>query len=126
MLSFRFKTILGVSRTQQLIRTQSGSTKRSILDPEQVVEILDKHIIGQSSAKKAVAIALRNRYRRRQLDVELQKEVMPANILMKGTSILFPRMPYFRDTWHVTIQGQLDVERQRLLAELPPLLMHHS
>ena len=53
-------------------------------DPELIVEALDKHIIGQSDAKRAVAIAFRNRYRRRRLPEELQKEIMPANILMKG------------------------------------------
>lgn len=53
-------------------------------DPELIVEALDKHIIGQSDAKRAVAIAFRNRYRRRRLPEDLQKEIMPANILMKG------------------------------------------
>jgi ATP-dependent HslUV protease ATP-binding subunit HslU len=54
------------------------------LTPKQIVEELDKHIIGQQDAKKAVAIALRNRWRRKQLDKALQQEVTPKNILMIG------------------------------------------
>lgn len=52
--------------------------------PKEIVSELDKYIIGQESAKKAVAIALRNRWRRRQLTIEQQKEIMPKNILMIG------------------------------------------
>ncbi|MBL1456649.1 MAG: ATP-dependent protease ATPase subunit HslU [Methylophaga sp.] len=54
------------------------------LTPKQIVHELDKHIIGQHEAKKAVAIALRNRWRRQQLDATLQQEVTPKNILMIG------------------------------------------
>jgi len=54
------------------------------LTPKQIVEELDKHIIGQTAAKKAVAIALRNRWRRKQLNAELQHEITPKNILMIG------------------------------------------
>jgi len=52
--------------------------------PQQIVQELDKHIIGQSAAKRAVAIALRNRWRRSQLSDELRSEVTPKNILMIG------------------------------------------
>lgn len=52
--------------------------------PREIVSELDRHIIGQSDAKKAVAIALRNRWRRRQLDPKLRDEVVPKNILMIG------------------------------------------
>jgi len=52
--------------------------------PKEIVHELDKHIIGQHEAKKAVAIALRNRWRRQQLDSNLQQEVTPKNILMIG------------------------------------------
>ncbi len=52
--------------------------------PREIVSELDRHIIGQSDAKRAVAIALRNRWRRSQLDAELQEEVYPKNILMIG------------------------------------------
>ncbi|PHS24190.1 MAG: HslU--HslV peptidase ATPase subunit [Methylophaga sp.] len=54
------------------------------LTPKQIVEELDKHIVGQQAAKKAVAIALRNRWRRKQLSAELQHEITPKNILMIG------------------------------------------
>lgn len=54
------------------------------LTPKQIVQELDKHIIGQQAAKKAVAIALRNRWRRKQLSNELQHEITPKNILMIG------------------------------------------
>ena len=54
------------------------------LSPRQIVNKLDKYIIGQDEAKKAVAIALRNRYRRAQLPVEIREEITPKNILMKG------------------------------------------
>lgn len=52
--------------------------------PREIVSELDRHIIGQTSAKKAVAIALRNRWRRQQLDPILQEEIYPKNILMIG------------------------------------------
>ncbi len=54
------------------------------LSPKQIVHELNKHIIGQDEAKKAVAIALRNRYRRSMLSPELQEEITPKNIIMKG------------------------------------------
>ncbi|MCB1558154.1 MAG: ATP-dependent protease ATPase subunit HslU [Alphaproteobacteria bacterium] len=52
--------------------------------PREIVSELDRHIIGQNSAKKAVAIALRNRWRRQQLEPSLQEEIYPKNILMIG------------------------------------------
>jgi ATP-dependent HslUV protease ATP-binding subunit HslU len=54
------------------------------LRPSQVVKELDRHIVGQADAKRAVAIALRNRWRRRQLTPDLKKEVTPRNVLMIG------------------------------------------
>ena len=54
------------------------------LSPKQIVNQLDKYIIGQDEAKKAVAIALRNRYRRAQLPAEIREEITPKNIIMKG------------------------------------------
>ncbi|MEJ6475758.1 HslU--HslV peptidase ATPase subunit [Pseudoalteromonas piscicida] len=54
------------------------------MTPREIVHELDQHIIGQDKAKKAVAIALRNRWRRMQLDEELRAEVTPKNILMIG------------------------------------------
>lgn len=55
-----------------------------VLTPQQIVIELDKHIIGQKAAKRSVAIALRNRYRRMQVPLELRQEITPKNILMIG------------------------------------------
>src|SRR5574341_1978477 len=52
--------------------------------PREIVSELDRHIIGQRDAKRAVAIALRNRWRRQQLTGEMREEVLPKNILMIG------------------------------------------
>ena len=54
------------------------------LTPKQVVRELDRYIIGQDEAKRAVAVALRNRYRRAQLPEEIRDEIVPKNILMVG------------------------------------------
>ena len=54
------------------------------LTPREIVQELDKYIVGQDNAKRAVAIALRNRWRRQQLPPELRDEVAPKNIIMIG------------------------------------------
>ena len=54
------------------------------LTPREIVGRLDRFIIGQKDAKRAVAVALRNRWRRQQLDPELRDEVAPKNIIMMG------------------------------------------
>jgi len=54
------------------------------LTPRQIVAELDKYVIGQGNAKKAVAIALRNRWRRQQVTSDLKDEIMPNNIIMIG------------------------------------------
>ncbi|MDR0439804.1 MAG: ATP-dependent protease ATPase subunit HslU, partial [Candidatus Accumulibacter sp.] len=54
------------------------------MTPQEIVHELDKHIVGQDKAKKAVAIALRNRWRRAQVDESLRQEITPKNILMIG------------------------------------------
>ena len=54
------------------------------MTPKEIVAELDKYIIGQDEAKKSVAIALRNRYRRSQLDERMREEITPKNILMMG------------------------------------------
>jgi ATP-dependent HslUV protease ATP-binding subunit HslU len=56
----------------------------SAFTPREIVSELDRHIIGQNAAKRAVAIALRNRWRRQQLPEEMREEVLPKNILMIG------------------------------------------
>jgi ATP-dependent HslUV protease ATP-binding subunit HslU len=54
------------------------------MTPKEIVSELDKHIVGQANAKRAVAIALRNRWRRQQVDTALREEITPKNILMIG------------------------------------------
>ena len=54
------------------------------LPPKRIVEELDKYIIGQEKAKRAVAVAIRNRWRRQQLDPEIREDVLPKNIIMIG------------------------------------------
>src|SRR5580700_5460240 len=56
----------------------------SQMTPREIVEELDKHIVGQKAAKRAVAIALRNRWRRQQVAESLRQEITPKNILMIG------------------------------------------
>lgn len=56
------------------------------MTPKEIVSYLDQYIIGQYDAKKAIGIALRNRYRRMQLDPEMQEEISPKNILMIGST----------------------------------------
>ena len=60
---------------------QSG---KSVLTPRQIVAELDKYIVGQEQAKRMVAVAMRNRWRRQQLDPELRDEIAPKNIIMMG------------------------------------------
>ena len=54
------------------------------LTPDQIVKELDRYIIGQTAAKRAVAVALRNRYRRSRLDPALRDEITPKNIILQG------------------------------------------
>ena len=66
---------------------QSGGASEMLKDkltPKAIVAALDEHIVGQDDAKNAVAVALRNRWRRQQLSPELRDEVTPKNILMIG------------------------------------------
>jgi ATP-dependent HslUV protease ATP-binding subunit HslU len=67
----------------------SGETDEARLDelsPRQIVEALDKHVVGQAAAKRAVAIALRNRVRRQKLPPDMAADVMPKNIIMIGST----------------------------------------
>lgn len=64
--------------------TTTGATPRPDLTPRQIVEELDRHIVGQDEAKRSVAIAVRNRWRRQQLPEEMRQEIAPKNIMMMG------------------------------------------
>jgi ATP-dependent HslUV protease ATP-binding subunit HslU len=63
---------------------KKNSSKVSALSPREIVSELDRYVIGQKEAKKAVAVALRNRWRRQALSDEMRDEVLPKNILMIG------------------------------------------
>src|SRR5688572_27749035 len=69
---------------QSPIPESGGTVSKDKLTPKAIVAALDEHIVGQDDAKKAVAVALRNRWRRQQLSPELRDEVTPKNILMIG------------------------------------------
>ena len=63
---------------------KDDSSLVSSLSPREIVSELDRYVVGQNKAKKAVAIALRNRWRRQALKGEMKNEVLPKNILMIG------------------------------------------
>ena len=65
------------------IKKKESSTV-SALSPREIVSELDRYVIGQTNAKKAVAVALRNRWRRQALEGQMREEVLPKNILMIG------------------------------------------
>ncbi len=65
-------------------KTKESNSKVSALSPREIVSELDRYVIGQKDAKKAVAVALRNRWRRQALSDEMKDEVLPKNILMIG------------------------------------------
>ena len=64
--------------------SKNKKSKVSALSPREIVSELDRYVIGQKEAKKAVAVALRNRWRRQALSEEMKDEVLPKNILMIG------------------------------------------
>ena len=68
----------------KVVKKDNGNTKVSALSPREIVSELDRYVIGQKDAKKAVAVALRNRWRRQALSDEMKDEVLPKNILMIG------------------------------------------
>src|SRR5947208_3145653 len=66
--------------------TAAAKQKLDDLTPRQIVEELDKYVVGQSATKRALAIALRNRIRRQKLPPEIAEDVLPKNILMIGST----------------------------------------
>ena len=70
--------------TNENVTLETSGAAMSALTPREIVSELDRFIVGQGDAKRAVAIALRNRWRRQQLDEALRDEVLPKNILMIG------------------------------------------
>jgi ATP-dependent HslUV protease ATP-binding subunit HslU len=74
------------SGIHNLEANQQSTVVRQAMTPNEVVKYLDNYIIGQKDAKKAVAIAFRNRWRRQQLPIEIKNEIIPKNILMIGST----------------------------------------
>jgi len=68
----------------KVVKKEKENSKVSALSPREIVSELDRYVIGQKDAKKAVAVALRNRWRRQALSDEMRDEVLPKNILMIG------------------------------------------
>src|SRR5207249_10018825 len=85
---------------------QTAGTSAGALTPRQIVAELDKYVVGQNAAKRAVAIALRNRMRRQKLAPELAEEIAPKNILMIGP----------------TGVGQTEIARRLARLAQPPLI----
>ena len=71
-------------RVHKFQHCHGRGVKMNVLTPKQTVEQLDKYIIGQDEAKRTVAVALRNRYRRSRLPEEMREEIIPKNIIMVG------------------------------------------
>src|SRR5207253_8662580 len=66
--------------------TEEQEARLDEMTPRQIVAALDKHVVGQHAAKRAVAIALRNRVRRKKLPPDLAADVIPKNIIMIGST----------------------------------------
>ena len=77
-------TSKNVTNLNLVKKTKKKNSKVSALSPREIVSELDRYVIGQKEAKKAVAVALRNRWRRQALSDEMRDEVLPKNILMIG------------------------------------------
>src|SRR2546427_8369797 len=71
-------------RKQKIMDAPSDSSPAPVMTPREVVSELDRYIVGQRDAKRAVAIALRNRWRRQLVSEDLREEIVPKNIIMIG------------------------------------------
>ena len=82
------------------------SSKVSALSPREIVSELDRYVIGQNQAKRAVAVALRNRWRRQALSNEMKEEVLPKNILITNAR-----------------RGKNKISRQASVVKLPVIIV---
>lgn len=81
--------------------------------PRQIVSELDEYIVGQHAAKKSVAVALRNRYRRLQLDEKMQQDITPKNMLMIGPTGVGKTKSH--DVWQKSSMHHLSKSKQQNL-----------
>ena len=84
MKKFKIVTSKNVTNLNIIKNKKKENSRVSALSPREIVSELDRYVIGQKEAKKAVAVALRNRWRRQALSDEMRDEVLPKNILMIG------------------------------------------
>lgn len=83
--SFRCYSLAVAEDDSSQLRSNEGTNElQENLRPSQIVDALNNYVVGQQDAKRAVAIALRNRWRRRLLPEELRKEIVPRNVLLVG------------------------------------------
>ena len=90
------------------------------MTPRQIVKELDRYIIGQTNAKKAVAIALRNRWRRQQVEGRLKDEIMPNNIITASINEIALVSPLIRfAVWSITTFGKVASIPTIIINEIP-------
>jgi len=77
-------------RKIDLVETGSTDHPAPVMTPREIVSELDRYIVGQKEAKRAVAIALRNRWRRQLVSEDLREEIAPKNIIMMGEAAAHP------------------------------------
>src|SRR5579859_4077013 len=73
-----------ISLQTEILEKEKPKHLLKVLTPHEIVRELDKYIIGQDNAKRSVAIALRNRWRRQQVEGSMREEIMPNNIILIG------------------------------------------
>ena len=93
---------VGSPTMHALVPTTKSSVVKTSLLPREVVSELDRFIVGQTQAKRAVAIALRNRWRRMQVSKKMRGEIVPKNILMVGPTGIF--FAFFFSGWNGRIK----------------------
>ena len=118
--------------------SSSSQSYASAFSPREIVSELDRYIVGQNDAKRAVAIALRNRWRRQQLPADLREEVLPKNILMIGptgvgkTEIArrlakLAQAPFLKvEATKFTEVGYVGRDVEQIIRDLVEISIHHD
>ena len=117
---------------------ESASKGAAAFTPREIVSELDRYIVGQDEAKRAVAIALRNRWRRQQLPDDLREEVLPKNILMigptgVGKTEIARRLARLADAPFIKVEatkftevGYVGRDVEQIIRDLVEIAMNHS